>query len=194
MKKIYLLFALSLTFLIGFSDTANAQTTETFTGGIVSYGSGFNTRTRTGTFNLRINSYTSDSRAAAFLEVLQDGGQNALLRAISNENAGRFSVDSRLGVDLNIVHESMVDGKRRIFIVFERRIQFGELRGGYRSLDYPFGVIELFIDPQTGRGDGTYIAAAQIRWRQNKKTGQYYVEVENFATFPARLIGVTRRR
>ena len=54
---------------------------------------------------------------------------------------------------------------RRIYIVFERWLQFAELRGGYRSLDYPFGYIELNIDPATGNGEGTYIAAARIRWR-----------------------------
>jgi hypothetical protein len=65
-----------------------------------------------------------------------------------------------------------------------------KLRGGYRSLDYPFGVIELFIDPVTGKGEGTYIAAAKIRWDYDEKKKQSQVEIENFATFPARLLGV----
>jgi hypothetical protein len=72
-------------------------------------------------------------------------------------------------------------------------MNFGELRGGYRSTDYPYGVIELFIDPRTGKGEGTFIAAARISWRTDKRTGQNSVEIENFATYPARLLGVTRR-
>jgi hypothetical protein len=91
------------------------------------------------------------------------------------------------------VRETVVDGKRRIFIVFERWTRFAELRGGYRSLDYPFGVIELFIDERTGKGEGTYIAAARIDLDFDEKKQQYQIEVENFATFPARLLGVTRR-
>jgi hypothetical protein len=95
---------------------------------------------------------------------------------------------------VNVVYETMEDGKRKIYVVFERWTEFAELRGGYRSLDYPFGYIELFVDPVTGKGEGTYIAAAKIRWKQNKKTNQYEIEVENFATYPARLSFKTNRK
>jgi hypothetical protein len=87
----------------------------------------------------------------------------------------------------------MVNGKRRIFAVFRRWMRFGEIRGGYRSTDYPYSVVEMYIDPQTGKGEGTFIAAAKIRWRQDKKSGKNQVEIEDFSTFPARLMGVTER-
>lgn len=157
---------------------------ETLQGTVISFGSGFNTRTRTGTFDLRINGTTSDTQAQSFLKTLRDKGQKTLLDEIDDQDLGRFSVGANVGVPINVVRESVVDGKRRIFVVFQRWTQFAELRGGYRSLDYPFGVIELFIDPRTGKGEGTYIAAARIRWDDNQ------VEIENFATFPARLVGV----
>jgi hypothetical protein len=73
----------------------------------------------------------------------------------------------------------------------ERWIGFGELRGGYRSLDYPFSYIEIMIDPRTGKGEGTFIPAAQIRFKT--KNGQSQVEIEDFGTFPGRLMGVTMR-
>lgn len=165
---------------------------ETFTGTVLSFGQGVSTRTRTSTFTLTINQQSTAADAQRFLNILEEGGQDALLRALgNNNNLGRFSVGPRVGVDLDFVQESMVDGKRRIFIVFERWTHFAELRYGLRSQDYPFGVIELFIDPATGRGEGTYIAAARIRWKQDD--GQYVVEVENFATWPARLMGVKQR-
>src|SRR5262245_10811295 len=46
-------------FLI-FAVAGSVRSQETFTGTIISYGSGFNTRLRTGTFTLRINRITSD--------------------------------------------------------------------------------------------------------------------------------------
>ncbi|MEO6589001.1 MAG: hypothetical protein ABIP06_06710 [Pyrinomonadaceae bacterium] len=55
-------------------------------------------------------------------------------------------------------------------------------------------MIELFIDHRTGKkkGGGTYIPAARIRLDSNNgKTPQ--VKIENFATFPARLFGVTSK-
>lgn len=196
MKKLFALTLLSVFYLLSGSDSeAAAQQTgrETFTGTVLSYGSGMNTRTTTGTFTLRINGQTSSQQAQKLLGVLQESGQDDLLRSIRNEDLGNFSVGAQIGRTLNVVHESMVDGKRRIFAVFERWTQFAEIRGGYRSLDYPFGVIELYIDPRTGKGEGTYIAAAKIRWTNDRKTGQSQVEIENFATFPARLLGVVQR-
>ena len=185
-----LVFAISiiLTSIVGVS----AQQ-ETYTGSIVSYGSGLTGRMRTGTFTLRIDRLTSDQRANELLGLLQEGSDEALLNQLDNEDVGSFSINGRIGPRLNVVRESDINGQTRIFAVFRRWMNFGEIRGVYRSTDYPYGVIELYVDPRTGKGEGTYIAAARIRWRQDKKSGQYNIEIENFATYPARLLGVTRR-
>ena len=106
------------------------------------------------------------------------------------EDVGTFSVGSQLARTINVARESQVDGKTRIFIVFERWLQFAEVRGGYRSLDFPFGIIELLVDEKAGKGEGTYIAAAHIRWELDKKTNQHKVDIENFATYPAKLTNV----
>ena len=166
---------------------------ETYTGTVLSYGTGLNARTTTNSFTLNINGVTPDDKAQRFLGLLQESGQDTLLSELRKENLGTFSIGGRLGREINGVRETMEGSKKRIFIVFERWINFGEIRGGYRSTDYPFGVIELYVDPITGKGDGTFIAAAKIRWRLDKKSGQYQVEIENFATYPAKLMGVTLR-
>lgn len=191
MKRFDVFF--TILFMLALVFTASAQQKETYTGTILSYGSGLNTRAVTSTFTLDINRQTPDDQAKRFLSNLQESGQDTLLDAIRKEDLGRFSIGAQIGRMLNVVRENEVDGKRRIFVVFERWTQFAELRGGYRSLDYPFGVIELFIDDQTGKGEGTYIAAAKIHWDTDRKTGQSQVEIENFATYPAKLLGVTQR-
>lgn len=196
MKKLYL-FSVSLLvmlFLLAGAGSSSAQDKprQKFTGTVLIYGSGFNTRTVTRLFTLDINGQTSDSQAQNYLGVLQENGQEKLLDAIDNQDLGRFSIGPNVGVPINVVRESTVDGKQRIFVVFKRLKGFGELRGGYRSLDYPFGVIEMYVDPQTGKGEGTYIAAAQIRWK-NDRGNAPTVEIENFATYPAKLLGVIRR-
>ena len=185
-----LVFAISiiLTSIVGVS----AQQ-ETYTGSIVSYGNGLTGRMRTGTFTLRIDRLTSDQRANQLLGLLQEGSDETLLNQLDNEDVGSFSINGRIGPRLNVVRESNINGQTRIFAVFRRWMNFGEIRGGYRSTDYPYGVIEMYVDPRTGKGEGTYIGAARIRWRQDKKSGQYNIEIENFATYPARLLGVTRR-
>jgi hypothetical protein len=197
MKRGLSFFAVLTTFcllsVVTLEVTAQSTNRETFQGTVVSFGSGFNTRTVTSTFTLGITGQTSDQQFQRYLSILQESGQDTLLREVNNENLGYFSIGSQVGRRINFVRETNVNGRRRIFVVFERWTQFAELRGGYRSLDYPFGVVELSIDPRTGRGEGTYIAAARIRWDTDKRTGQSQVEIENFATFPARLMGVVQR-
>jgi hypothetical protein len=197
MKKFYFPLAVSIVFFVMLAvvpdSMAQSKGQETYTGTVVSFPSGRQTRTRTGTFTLRINGQTSPEQTKRYLEILQEKGQDELLDEIDDQELGRFSVGANVGVPINFVHETVTDGQRRIFVVFKRWMQFAELRGGYRSVDYPFSVIELFIDERTGKGEGTYIAAAQIRWKQGKNNSQPYVEIENFATYPARLMGVTRR-
>lgn len=165
--------------------------TEEFTGSIISFNG---PQVATGFFNLRLNGRTSDEQTRQYLNVLRQDGQTRALEAVRDNDLGSFSVGNNLARRLNVVRESTVDGRRRIFIVFERWTQFAEHRFSTRSLDYPFGVIELYIDPQTSKGEGTYIAAARIRFDDDAKTKQQTVEIENFATYPARLTNVTLNR
>lgn len=192
--KFYIaVFTLFLT--LGFAQKSFAQSgKENLQGTVISFGSGFDTRTRSALFSLNINGTTSDQDTQRYLDLLREGGQDDVLKQIRKQDLGRFSIGPNVGIPINFVRESTVEGKRRIFVVFERWTQFAELRGGYRSLDYPFGVIELFIDPKTGKGEGTYIAAARVSWDKDSKNGQYQIEIENFATYPARLMGVTIAR
>lgn len=159
----------------------------TFTGTVITYGSGYNTRTQTRTFTLRITGETSDAEATRLIGILQDQGQDKLLDAIRKNDLGTFSIGGNLGQHLNAVRIEDAGGKKRIRAVSERWLGFGELRGGYRSLDYPFSYIELFIDPRTGKGEGTYFGAAQIKFKNNQ------IEIEDFGTFPGRILNVTMR-
>jgi hypothetical protein len=148
----------------------------------------------TAPFTLRINRVTPPNQALNYLRTLQEGGQDDLMKAIKDEDLGTLSVGGSLGRTLNVVVDRNDGGQRRIYIVFERWTRFAELRGGYRSLDYPFGYMEIDIDPATGKGEGTYIAAARIRWKRDKEGNNSHVEVEDFATFPARLLNVRTKR
>ena len=56
----------------------------------------------------------------------------------------------------------------------------------------PFGVIEIVIDAK-GKGSGTFIAACAVDMKKDKKTGKYQLELENFGTWPHKVMGVMRR-
>ncbi len=192
MRRLFILALISSAFA-GFASIATAQGRTTYTGTVISYGTGRNVRTSTYTFTLNVNGTTSESDINRYVSILQEGGQDELRDAIDDNDLGRFALTGRVGQPLNAVVIDNVDGRQRIRAVYQRWLNFGELRGGYRSVDYPFGYIELFIDPRTGRGEGSLIEAAQIRWRRDRRSNQYVVEIENFATFPSKLLGVVQR-
>lgn len=191
MRKFHILTAILLTAFFAFS--ANAQGREQFTGMVVFYADAYNPRTITTDFKLYLSGETSDQEAQNYLNVLKRDGQEEVLDEIEGVENGRFSVGSNVGVPVNVVRETDENGDRKIFVVFKRWTQFREHRSSSRSLDYPFGVIELKIDSQTGKGEGRYIPAARIRFK-NKKGKAPEIEVENFSNIPAKLLGVKSSR
>jgi hypothetical protein len=186
----YILAAVLIGITAGFAVSVNAQTSDKFQGTVISYGSGRNTRVQSGTFDLIVNGVTAKSDADDLMKVLDEKGQNGLMDAVEDTDLGRFSINSRIGPVVNLVLMDEIDGKTRVIAIFKRWIYFAEFRAGGRSLDYPFGVVEMYIDPKTGKGEGTYIGAAQLDWVKNKKTGGMELEVTGFATFPSKLLGV----
>jgi hypothetical protein len=174
------------------ASSVSAQRGTTITGTAVIYGTGLNTRTITRPFTLIINGRTSASDATRYLQTLQRGGQDDLRREIDRNDLGRFSLSGSVGVPLNAVLIDRDGDDTRIRAVFQRWIGFGELRRGYRSVDYPFGYVEIHID-RSGRGEGTIIPAARIRFRNARAGGNDTVEIEDFGTFPGRLMGVRVR-
>ena len=165
-----------------------SQAKEVYTGTLVSMSG----RSVTVGFNLTLTGRTSNEQALQYLNVLASEGQDGLLKAMGKNDLGYIAATGQTRRDLLAVREAMINGKRRIIAVFERWIGFWEARGGYRSEDYPFSIIEIFFD-EKGRGTGTFIGLAQLKMKEDKKTEQLQLEIENFGSFPAKVMGVMRR-
>ena len=163
---------------------------EIYTGTIVSMNGGLHSTT----FNLSIRDFTSDAEANEYLAILAEGDQDNLLDKIRKLELGRLSTHGRVGRELIVVRRHpMPDGRIRIVAAFERWQSFGELRSGSRVQDYPFGLMEIILEPGGKKGSGTFIAACKIDLKRDKKTGKYQLELENFGTFPHKVMGVMRR-
>lgn len=166
-----------------------AYAKEVYTGTIVNVSG----RMATVGFTLHLTGRTSDEEARNYLAILGDEGQDGLMKAIRNNNLGYIAATGQTRRDLLIVREAVVDGKRRVIAAFERWQGFYELRSGSRSLDYAFSIIEIYFD-EKGKGTGTFIGLAQVKLERDKKTGQTRLELENFGSFPAKIMGVMRRK
>ena len=138
-------------------------------------------------FTLIINRITTADEVSQFNAALQAGKQDELLKTLSRADAGRIQIGSNVGVPANAIMVSdQGDGRTKITVIYQRNLRFSELRSGARSVDYPFGYAELNV----GRGDneGMLIPAARVRLRDGNTW-----EVEDFGTFPARLMGLRVR-
>lgn len=146
---------------------------------------GIGPRLATRSFTLIINSYTPENQVTQLNNALRNDGQEGLLRAMTHLNAGRIQIGGGVGVRANaIMAEPWGDRGTRITVFYERNISIYERRYGTRSEDYKIGYAEIFLDNR-GRGEGTLIPAAKVRLRGNNTW-----EVEDFGTFPARLMGL----
>ena len=107
------------------------------------------------------NRFTSVEQAKQLAEVLEQGGQQALLSALTGRRDGQL----RLGaLDMPIalvVAEPKGKGYRYLFLT-PRRMQVEETTFGEESLDYPFGIAE-FVTDTFGRGEGSLHVAAALR-------------------------------
>lgn len=138
-------------------------------------------------FRLVINRFSGTDDINTLNTALQSGGQDDLLRTLSRMNSGRIEVGSGIGVRANaIIRSDDGEGRTKLIVLYERTVGFGELRYGARSADYRFGYAELYVG--RGENEGMLIPAAKVRLRGNNTW-----EVEDFGTFPARLMGLQVR-
>jgi len=153
------------------------------TGTVVGVGGRFGGRTWP--FRLIVNDYTSPGEVQRLNAALQSGGQDELLRVLSGMNAGRIIVGNNVGVTANaIIATPQEEGGTRLTVLYQRNVNFFELRYGTRSENYRFGYAELYLPPR-GRGEGTFIPAARVRLRDGNTC-----EVEDFGVYPARLVNL----
>ena len=138
-------------------------------------------------FSLIVNRYTSPDDIARLTAAIPQG-QDALLNVLSKLDAGRISIGNNVGVPANVVISTpTAEGGTKLTVLYQRTINFYELRYGARSEDYKFGYAEIYLN-RNGTGEGTFIAAAKVRLRDGNTW-----EVEDFGEFPARLMGLRSR-
>jgi hypothetical protein len=137
-------------------------------------------------FRLIINRLTSPGEVNELNTALQAGGQDQLLSRLSKIDAGRIEIGTGVGVPANAIIASPAGDRTKLTVLYQRNLRFAELRYGTRSEDYRFGYAELFIGPSGN--EGMLIPAARV----TLKGGNNW-EVEDFGTFPARLMGLQVR-
>ena len=137
--------------------------------------------------DVRINRYNTDQEIKRYAEILMESGPDNLRRALEKEDVGQFSPVGRVGTPFAIARKLVQGDKTIIRVVTIRHLSFAELRNAGRSVDYPYTMLEMVLD-KDGKGTGTTIGAARIRF--NRKKSIYEIESFQHGTAYNKLLNV----
>jgi hypothetical protein len=135
-----------------------------------------------------ITRWSTDAERERLLGVLVEKGQDNLLRALKGiPRVGTMKTPDTLSYDLHYARQTHEGDEDRVVLVTDRPIAIWEQANFTRTLDYPFTVIELRLDP-SGQGEGKITVATKIL--ADPKSGQ--ITLENYGSQPVRLGNVRR--
>jgi hypothetical protein len=124
-------------------------------------------------FDFRVTKYTTDEELDQLATLLKEKGQDALRRELEKRDVGRINATGSVGNQIAVARKRQVGEDTVITIVTARNMPFMELYRGGRSVDYPFGFLQVKLEG-TKPGTGQIMAAAKIRF--DKKKGKYEIE------------------
>ena len=127
--------------------------------------------------NIHIEQLSTVEDRSSLIEAFKKSGQEGMVKVLEDmKPKGRIRFASGgVGNDIKYIIELPSDKARRLRLVTDRTLAFGELYQGTRSSDYTVGAIDLELTPD-GKGSGTVLPACKLT--VNKKTQQ--VEVETY--------------
>jgi hypothetical protein len=139
-----------------------------------------------------VNSYTSDADAKTMAAALLEGGSASLLKQLEDaKSIGKVRLTGRAGFyDFKLIRSHQVEGGRRIYLVGDRPMGFLEVAGGSRSMDYPFGIMQLDLKKNSKgkeEGEGAMLYAAKIKVLENNR-----IELESYGVGAIKLMGVRK--
>lgn len=141
---------------------------------------------RSSPFTLIITRLTTPDEINQLNSALQSGGQDQMLRTLSSMKAGLIRIGTGVGIPANAIMATQEGEQTRVTVLYEREVRLSELRFGTRSSDFRYGYAEMYLG--AGANQGMLIYAARVRLSDGNTW-----DVEDFGTFPARLMGLQIR-
>lgn len=188
-NRIVILIAVMLCASAGvFAQDQPAQTPEHF--GATAYS--MSRSARMVNVDIRIKAYTDDATTKHLAGALFEGGQNALTKALEKQDEiGGIRLTGYVGFyDFKLIRSRKTPTGRRIVLVCDRPLQFGEVYGGTRSSDYTLGILILDLKKnEKGKevGSGTLYYAAKVKIKNGKT-----IQIEHFQIDPIRIVNVKK--
>jgi len=134
---------------------------------------------------IMIEEYSTPEDKQILVEAFQKDGNRGLCNAVSKmPSKGRISITGTVGYDVNFIRQFPTENGRKIRMVTDRPITFGEAWSSTRSKDYNLSALELDLSNEKGKSTGKLLPVCKLK--VDKKTGE--TEIETFR-FPWNLVG-----
>lgn len=120
------------------------------------------------------------------------GGQEGLYNALSKMKAkGHIAITGTLGYDINFIREFQTPEGRKLRVVTNRPIRFGEAWADTRSKDYSLSAFELLISPEKNKSEGVLFPRMELKVNPEKKEVQIEAfqnpwKLQNILYYPAK--------
>ena len=138
--------------------------------------------------NITIEEYSTPEDQQILLAAFDSGGMKGLVNALSKmKSKGRLAITGTLGYEVNYIRSFPTPTGRKIRLVTNRPIRFGEAWADSRSMDYNLSALELDISNEKDKNTGILLPACQFKIDKDK-----HLAIENYRN-PWKLVNVQQR-
>jgi hypothetical protein len=117
-------------------------------------------------FNVTVNiaEYSTPEERQVLVEAFEKAGSEGLFNALEKMKAkGRIAITGTLGYDVSFVRQIPTKDGRKIRVLTNRPITFGEAWTSSRSSDYNLSALEFDISDQKDNSTGVLLPACQFK-------------------------------
>lgn len=138
--------------------------------------------------NISVEEYSTAEDQQILIAAFDSGGMKGLVNALSKmKSKGRLAITGTLGYEVNYIRSFPTPTGRKIRIVTNRPIRFGEAWADSRSMDYNLSALELDISNEKDKNSGILLPACQFKIDKDK-----HLAIENYQN-PWKLVDVQQR-
>lgn len=125
---------------------------------------------------MNIDEYSTPEDREVLFEAFQEDGNRGLVNALDKmKSKGHLRITGTVGYDIAFVREIPSEDGRKIRVVTERPVQFGEAWYAGRSMDYRLTVLELELYEDEKKNSGVLMPL--VEFKVEKKTHDLVLNV-----------------
>jgi hypothetical protein len=131
--------------------------------------------------------WSTEAERTDMLNALQTGGSEAVVQYLGQQDEKGFvKFQNTAAYQMHYAFQVEHEGKRYVVMATDRPVHNIMQRQAADTLENNISLLSLVLDPETGKGEGTMIAGADIKL--DEKTKQ--LKIEHVGTQPVRFTSV----